>query len=233
MCPRNNRSSKTSFATLWQPLLLLGLVILGAILHFTGVLDWQNVLHWAQNYAQYWWVPVALITLQVLLFTFALPGSAMLWVVAPLYEPIMATIVLSVGSTLGALSAYLFARHETLKWASRVQGSHLFQVLERHGDFLSLCALRLIPAFPHSVINYGAGILRLPIVQFLVASLIGLATKSFLYCNTIYGALTASDLSELVRLKTLGPLVILAILTALAAFLRSRWLRSHRQSNNH
>jgi len=227
----NNHKNKSGITALWQPLLLLVLVVTGTILQLTGVLDWQKVINWAQGYAQHWWVPVVLIFLQIVLFTFALPGSTILWVVAPLYEPVTGTIILVTGSTLGALSAYLFARHETLAWASRVKQSHLFKVLERRGDFLSLCAMRLIPAFPHSVINYGSGILRLPIVQFLVASLIGLAIKSYLYCNTIYGALTATDLSDLIRLKTLGPLIILAILTALAAYLRSRWLRTHRPSD--
>ncbi|WP_455209126.1 TVP38/TMEM64 family protein [Kaarinaea lacus] len=220
--PLNNSSKR---ARLWQPLLLLALVVSGAMLHFTGVFDWQKVLHWAQGYAHVWWVPVVLICLQAALFTFALPGSTMVWLVAALYEPISAALVLTTGSTLGAFSAYWFARYETLRWANHVQRSHLYQVLEQRGDFLSLCAIRLIPGFPHSVINYGSGMLRLPIVRFLTSSLIGLAVKSFLYSNAIHGAITATNLSELVRLETLGPLVILAILTAFAAVLRNRWLR--------
>lgn len=78
----NNKKSRTG--ALWQPLILLALVVLGVVLHFTGVLNWQKVLFWAQSYTQYWWVPPVLICLQAMLFTFALPGSAMLWVVAPL-----------------------------------------------------------------------------------------------------------------------------------------------------
>ena len=218
----------SKFPKLWQPLVLLVMIILGIALHVTGVLDWHKILQWAQSYAQFWWLPIILILIQVILFIFALPGSAMLWVVAPLYPPITSTIILAIGSTLGALGAYLFARQETLAWSDRVQHSHLFHVLEQRGDFLSLCAIRLIPAFPHSVINYGAGILRLPVGRFLASSLIGLATKSFLYCNTIYGAITAMNLSDLIRLKTLGPLLVLALLTALAAFLHARWSRIHK-----
>ena len=218
-------NSKISMiGTLWQPLILLALVGLSVVLHFTGVLNWQKILFWAQSYTQYWWVPPVLIFLQALLFTFALPGSAMLWVVAPLHAPLIATLILTLGSTLGALCAYWFARRETLSWANRVQGSQLYHVLEQRGDFLSLCAIRLIPAFPHSVVNYGAGILRLPVTRFLLASMSGLAVKSFLYSNAIHGAVVATDLTELVRIETLGPLVILAAVVALAAFLRGRWL---------
>lgn len=218
----NNIKSRPG--ALWQPLILFTLVALGVVLHFTGVLNWQKGLSWAQSYAQYWWVPPVLICLQAMLFTFAMPGSAMVWVVAPLYSPLTATLILTLGSTLGSLCAYWFARQETSGWANRVQGSRLYHVLEQRGDFLTLCAIRLIPAFPHSVVNYGAGILRLPVTGFLLASMIGLAIKSFLYSNAIHGAVAATDLSELVRIETLGPLVILAIVTALAALLRSRWL---------
>jgi len=224
MNAEGNNNLKSKPGTLWQPLILLALIVLGVILHFTGLLDWQKVLLWAQRYTEYWWVPPVLIGLQAMLFTFALPGSAIVWVVAPLYAPLTATLILTVGSTLGSLGAYWFARRETLRWANRVQGSHLYHVLEQRGDFLSLCAIRLIPAFPHSVVNYGAGILRLPVTRFLLASMIGLAVKSFLYSNAIHGAVAATDLSELVRIETLGPLVVLAIVTALAALLRGRWL---------
>ena len=224
---KNNTNNKKWLARSWQPILLLTLIVVGVVLYFTGALDWEKVLSWAQAYAHLWWVPIVLVFLQVTLFTFALPGSAMVWVVAPLYTPVTATLILAIGSTLGALGAYWFARLETLRWASHVKDSHLYQVLEQRGDFLSLCAIRLIPAFPHSVVNYGAGMLRLPVVRFLSTSMIGLTVKSFLYSNAIHGAVTATDLSELVRLKILGPLIILALVTGLAALLRNRWL--HKQ----
>ena len=224
MKPSNELKNSSKRARLWQPLLLLTLIVVGVVLYCTGALDWGKVLRWAQASAHLWWVPLALIILQVTLFTFALPGSVMVWVVATLYTPVTATLILAIGSTLGALSAYWFARFETLRWANHVKDSHLYQVLEQRGDFLSLCAIRLIPAFPHSVINYGAGMLRLPVVRFLSASMIGLMVKSFLYSNAIHGAVTATDLSELVRVRTLGPLAILALVTGLAALLRKRWL---------
>ena len=227
MKPSSEIKNSSRRARLWQPILLLTLIVVGVVLYFTGALDWGKVLSWAQAYAHLWWVPIVLVFLQVTLFTFALPGSAMVWVVAPLYTPVTATLILAIGSTLGALGAYWFARLETSRWANRVKASHLYQVLEQRGDFLSLCAIRLIPAFPHSVINYGAGMLRLPVVRFLSASMIGLTVKSFLYSNAIHGAVTATDLSELVRLKILGPLIILALVTGLAALLRNRWL--HKQ----
>ncbi len=209
--------------------MLVTLVVLGVVLDFTGAIDWQRILRLAQVYAHYWWVPIILIGLQVILFTFALPGSAVVWVAAPLYPPLAATLILTTGGTLGALSAYWLARHESLQWRKRMEDSRFYQILEQRSDFLSLCALRLIPGFLHSIINYGSGILRLPMMRFLSASIVGLAIKFFLYSNAIHGAVTATELSELVRLKTLGPLAILALVTGLAALLRKRWLHKGKQ----
>ncbi len=221
----NNKTSALS--RYWQPVILLIMVALGIVLHYSGVLDWGKILHWARSESHHWWIPLALISFQILLFTLALPGSAMLLVVAPLYSPGTATLILTTGATLGALGAYWFARRETLAWSVRVKDSHLFHVLEQKGDFLSLCAIRLLPAFPHSVINYGAGLLHLHLVSFIFSSIIGLGIKSFLYSNAIHGALQASRVSELIRVDTLGPLVILALLTTIAAYIHGRG--SHNQ----
>ncbi|WP_455374884.1 TVP38/TMEM64 family protein [Kaarinaea lacus] len=219
----NITNKKTSpVARFWQPVILLIMVVLGIVLHYSGVLDWEKILHWAQRESHHWWIPIVLISLQILLFTLAMPGSAMLLVVAPLYSPGSATLILTTGSTLGALGAYLFARRETLTWSQRVKDNHLFHVLEQRGDFLSLCAIRLIPAFPHSVINYSAGILHLSIAPFILSSMIGLGTKSFLYSNAIYGAIQASNLYELIRFDILGPLLFLAVISAVAAYFHSR-----------
>ena len=121
------------------------------------------------------------MVVQILLFTFALPGSVLLWVFALLYAPVSATVLLVTGSTLGALSAYWFARWQSLTWVTRIQRSRFFHLLEQRGDFFTLSALRLLPGFPHSFINYGCGVLRLPLWRFIGASMIGFTLKYALY----------------------------------------------------
>jgi uncharacterized membrane protein YdjX (TVP38/TMEM64 family) len=212
---------------LWQPFVLLALIVLGITLSVTGTIDPANLVQWARQHIQHWWVALALIVLQVFLYTFALPGSLVLWIVAPVYQPIMGSTILVIGSTLGALTAYLFAQQETTSWSLRVKGSHLYAVLKKRGDFLTLCAMRIMPTFPHSVINYGSGILRLPLVPFLISSVIGFSLKSSLYCNAIYGAVSASEPAELIRITIIGPLVIVTLLVVLGEYVRVRWLRTH------
>ena len=223
----NQKNTSRHLKTLWRPLGLVILVALGVMLTITGVLDWQQTIARAQGFTEHWWVAALLILLQVILYTFAMPGSFVLWLVAPLYHPVIGSLILVSGSTLGALSAYYFARRETLAWSSRVRSSHIFTLLKQRGNFLTLCALRIMPNFPHSVINYGSGMLRLPIGQFLTSSMIGFSLKSYLYCKTIHDAVIASKPSELIHLNTLGPLIILTLLVVLAEYLRLRWGRTH------
>ncbi len=208
---------------LWPVMLLVALLTLGLGAHFLEWFEWRAALAWARGHAGQWWLPLALILLQTVLFMFALPGSTLLWVVAPLYAPPAATLILTAGGVGGALAAYWFARRLTLAQQARLRQHRAWQTLERESGFLTLCALRLVPAFPHSLLNYGAGLLRLPIGTFLAAAAIGFGLKAFLYSSVIHGALEAADVRDLLRVEALLPLVLLALLLFAAA----RILRRH------
>jgi uncharacterized membrane protein YdjX (TVP38/TMEM64 family) len=206
----------------WSLALLAFLVATGLAAHFLAWFDGRETLAWARGHAGQWWLPPALVLLQTLLFMFALPGSTLLWVVAPLYAPFAATLILTAGGACGALAAYGFARRLTEVQQARLRRQRAWHMLERESDFLALCALRLVPAFPHSVLNYGAGILRLPLGRFVVSTVIGFGLKAFLYSSVIHRALAATDARDLLRPETLLPLFLLALLLFFARFLRRR-----------
>jgi uncharacterized membrane protein YdjX (TVP38/TMEM64 family) len=200
---------------------LLALVCAGALLHALDVLDWRETLQWARGHAQSWWLVAVLIAAQVVLFMFALPGSTVLLLVAPLYPPAVAAAILAAGGSLGGLAGYFFARRMTARELARLRRKRLFLLLQKHADFPALLALRLLPAFPHSVINYGAGVLRLPIAAFLAAAVLGLGVKSFLYASVIYPAAQA-EFSELARIDTVVALLGLALLVFVGRAFRRR-----------
>lgn len=210
----------------WRVALLAGLVVAGLAVSFLELFDWRVALDLARGYAARWWLPPALVALQAALFMFALPGSTVLWIVAPLYAPVTATVIQTAGGVAGALAAYGFAQSLTGKALANLRARRGFQVLERESDFLLLCALRLLPAFPHSLLNYGAGILRLPLAPFLVSVAIGFGVKAYLYSSVIHNALAAAKPADLLRPEALLPLVLLALAFAAARLLRRRFQRS-------
>ena len=72
---------------LWPMALLAVLAVLGLAVQALDLVDARALLDWARGLTAHWWFVLLLVLLQVVLFTFALPGSAVLWLVAPLFAP--------------------------------------------------------------------------------------------------------------------------------------------------
>lgn len=87
-------------------------------------------------------------------------------------------------SCLGAVACFLISRYFAHDWVA--QRLHRFAAIqqfsermERHGFFYVLIG-RLIPIFPSSVINLGAGLTRMSTGSFIVATLLGKLPMVFL-----------------------------------------------------
>lgn len=202
--------------------LLAALAGLGIALEGLGIVDWRLALEWARGHAGGWQLPAVIVLAQLALYTFAQPGSILFWVAALVYPPPLATLILTAGGTAGALGAYLFARRVTRLDLARAREHRLFALLERQGDFFTLCALRVLPGVPHSAINYASGTLALPLPRFLGASALGLAVKSYLYSAAVDAATGTAGPSDLVRLDVLGPLFAIALLLLLGRLAHRR-----------
>lgn len=175
------------------------------------------------------WAPLALVAIQASLLSLALPGSLMLLVVAPLYPPLIATMLLTAGAVLGALGAYWISRWAGPDHRVGATSTRIMTLLAERGDFLTQLVLRVMPGFPHSVINYAAGILRLSLGSFLAAAVIGLPVKWFVYSAAIHAVVEAGGHGEPVGAQTVAPLILLAGLLAAGAVIR-QWLLGRRKA---
>ncbi len=164
----------------------------------------------------------AAVTAMVMCFTFGLPGSLGVWLIAPFNPPLLATFLLLVGSVGGAGGAYLFARKMRSDWKPTGPSAKVFDLLRRRGDLATQTALRMFPGFPHSVVNFAGGVLRLPLGAFLAAALLGLAVKWGIYASAVHGITDAVAAGEAVNLRTLWPLFALAALLLGGAWVKSR-----------
>lgn len=165
------------------------------------------------------------ITVQALMFALALPGSLLLWAVAPFHGWMAATAILVAGSGVGALGGYGVAAWLGAEWRQRLQGSPAFRLLARDGGFLAQCALRALPGFPHVAINYGGGLLGLPLPTFTAAAVLGLGLKWAVYTRAVEAVVSAGTAGDLIRPQTVVPLAALAALLGLGAAARVRWGR--------
>lgn len=189
------------------------LIATGIWLEVIGLLDAEKMLAVARGYSDQWWLVLVLILLQTTMFTFALAGSFFLWIAAPLYPPAMATFILAAGGTLGGISAYFFSKRLTDDWVVKIEKSHAYKLLQKQDNFFTLFALRVFPAFPHSLVNYSSGILNVKLSHFISAAILGISIKSYIYSKVIYNATTSASLEDLLDISTYGPLVLLSVVT--------------------
>jgi uncharacterized membrane protein YdjX (TVP38/TMEM64 family) len=193
-------------------IILLLLVLAGLILHQTGIIDWLQILEHLEKFSDYWWAWSLILGIKIVFYALALPGSSLIWVAAVLYKPLQATLLIVCGGTLGGFAGYFISKRISQKDNSeeKKNNSMFFDFLEKNSNFLALCAVRMVPGIPHSVINYGSGILNVPWLRFVSATMIGFAVKGFVYASAIHETIEISDISEIGKLQTLWPLLILA-----------------------
>ena len=196
------------------------LVVVGILLEVAGLLDAEDMLGIAREYADRWWLVLVLILLQMVLFTFALAGSFFLWIVAPIYPPAMATFILAAGGTLGGITAYFFSKRLTDEWIEKIEKSRTYKLLHKQDNFFSLFALRVFPAFPHSLVNYSSGILNVKLSHFIPAAFLGIAIKSYIYSNVIYNTATSASFEDLLDISTYGPLILLSTFILIGVFIK-------------
>ncbi|MCJ8501201.1 TVP38/TMEM64 family protein [Desulfatitalea alkaliphila] len=213
----------------YKPILFGLVVVLGIVAGQLGWFDWRLFVAQGERYAHLWWFIPALIAAKVVLYTFALPGSTLIWVAGLFYQPLTATAIIVAGGTLGALAAYGLCRWLAGKGGgSPAKPARVLRFLYSNSDWGTLLAVRTLPNFPHSVINYGAGVLAVPLPRFLIATAVGFTIKGFLYALMIRNAATADTIAEAIDLQTLGPLFVLAALFLAGPALQRRFQASRR-----
>ena len=204
-------------------LILVLLIATGLLLQLLGLFDVEKMLPIAREYADQWWLVVVLILAQTVLFTFALAGSLFLWIAAPLYPPLLSTFFFAAGAMFGGITAYYFSRNMTDEWTHRIENSHAYKILHEQDNFFTLFALRVFPAFPHSLVNYSSGVLKVKLSHFIPAAFLGVGIKSYVYSNVIYKAASTSSFDELLNIRTFGPLLLLSLLTLAGVYLKYRF----------
>jgi uncharacterized membrane protein YdjX (TVP38/TMEM64 family) len=222
------------------PLLILLAAI--AALWVSGAAD---RLSWAelgqQQEALRGWVdarPVLSACLYVALYTaivaLSLPQAVVVTIAGGLLFGTLAGGALAIlGATAGAVMIFLIARSAVGDALARRGGAFLQTVrsgLQRDG-FNYLLAVRLIPVFPFWLVNLAAALGGMRLLPYAAATLIGIAPGTFVFASigAGIGSILATggrpDLSVILSLPVLGPLIGLALLSLLPVAWR-RWRKS-------
>ena len=124
-----------------------------------------------------------------------LPGSILTLGAGVVFGVVKGSIIVSFASTLGATVAFLVGRYLARGWISgKIEGNAKFKAIDdaigREG-WRIVALTRLSPIFPFNLLNYAFGVTRVPLVQYVLASWIGMmpGTIMYVYLGSLAGSL--------------------------------------------
>ena len=147
-----------------------------------------------------------------------IPGPPLFVIAGALFGPVMGTLYAVAGSVAGALVAFLIGRFLGRDFIESLVGKHVVICCECSEGLLTKIIFfsRLLPLISFDVVSYGAGLTRMSLRNFALATLLGSIPMTFIY-HSFGSVLKVSTTTGLL----LG-LVIVAILFALP-YLADRW----------
>ena len=152
--------------------------------------------------------------LYILQTALSLPGAAILSLAAgAIFGSIMGTVYANIAATIGATLAFLVTRYllrdvVLSRFGQKLEGMN--RELESRG-FNYLLFLRLVPVFPFFLINLAAGLTRLPLRTFFIATMVGIIPGGFVYVNAGASLATIDSLSGIASPRVLGSFALLGL----------------------
>ena len=160
------------------------------------------------------WAPVVFVALcsglTLAFFPFPLVAAAG----GVLFGTLEGTLLSILGAGIGAVLAFLVARHLAGEAArSLVRGKRLaalLEAVERRG-FVAVLYARIVPGVPRDAANYAFGLTHVGLAAFAAATVLGIAPRAFAYC-ALGGSLGSFDSTEsIVAIATLVAIGVLGL----------------------
>ena len=160
-------------------------------------------------------VMVGFIGLFLVIGLFLLPGATLLSVFSgAVFGLPLGPLLVSLGSTLGAVLAFFVARHILRGWVEERFGERLNPI---HGglcenDIHFMLVLRLVPLFPFFLVNIAMGVSPISWRVFMVGTLLGKLPATWIYANAGSHLAGLQSFSDITSPGMLGALTLLSLL---------------------
>jgi len=146
------------------------------------------------------WGPVLLAVAYVLATVLMVPGTILTLGAGFAFGLVQGTLAVSIGSTLGALLAFLVGRTAARDFVEqKAKQFPKFAAVDRaveQAGFKIVLLTRLSPAFPFNVLNYLFSITRVRTRDYFLASWIGMIPGTIMY---VYFGTAVKNLADLVN----------------------------------
>lgn len=127
--------------------------------------------------------PVAFVVVSTLLTPLMFPGPILAGASGLLFGTLLGFPLSLLSAVLGASLAFLIARAVGGDAVERIGGRRMIaahDLVSRRG-FVSVLYARITPGVPYSLVNYAAGLTKIPLATFAAATALGAAPRAFAY----------------------------------------------------
>jgi uncharacterized membrane protein YdjX (TVP38/TMEM64 family)/rhodanese-related sulfurtransferase len=180
------------------------------------------------------WAPIGYMLLFAIATVAFFPGAIFSVAGGALFGPIWGSLWNLLGATLGATLAFLVARYIVGDWVERKAGGLLKRLIEGVDaeGWRFVAFVRLVPLFPFNLSNYVLGLTRIPLHQYVIATLVCMMPGAVAYTwlgHAGRGALTGEADTVRYGLLALGLLAAIALLPRLIGRMRGSfaWIEAN------
>jgi uncharacterized membrane protein YdjX (TVP38/TMEM64 family) len=205
-------------------LVFAGVVVAGVLLlRYTplgGFLTRQGIQENVELLRDNPWAPLVFVPAYAAAVGLGMPGTVLTLAGGAVFGLWWGTLFNWMGATTGAVLAYLLARFlgregiedllgdRTRRWPALEK---LDRAVKEHG-FRGLFTLRLIPLFPFNALNFGSGLLGMPLSSYALATALGIVPGTFVYtmfADALLEGSTEASREAFVRMAVSGGLLLL------------------------
>ncbi len=168
----------------------VGLIVISCVLvlaEFSGLRDFVTSGDLAATIAKAGpLAPIIFMAVYALASILFIPGTPLTLIGGALFGPLLGTVYVVLGATVGALGAFLLSRY----FGGSLISSGTGQIVKRlrsydkrlsDNGFMTVFVLRLIPLFPFNGLNFGLGLTRINLWVYVLATFIGIMPGTFAY----------------------------------------------------
>lgn len=132
--------------------------------------------------------PIVYISLIAFAAVFFLPGIPLTIIGAIIFGPLLATVYVSTGTTLGAALAFLLARYTARSFIEQLlRQNEIFRKIDegvKEKGWKMMVITRLIPIFPYNVQNYVYGLTGIDFFTYIILTWLCMLPSIVIYVLT-------------------------------------------------
>ena len=170
-------------------------------------------------------VMTGFVALFLVIGLFLLPGATLLSVCSgAVFGLPLGPLLVSLGSTLGAVLAFFVARYILRDWVEERFGERLqpIQAGLCENDIHYILVLRLVPLFPFFLVNIAMGASQVSWKMFMLGTLLGKLPATWVYANAGSHLASLRSLSDITSPGMIGALTLLGLLALTPVIYKQR-----------